>query len=293
MRDIVPASNVGEFDQNATFSSVYGIVVTVLSGLGIILTLIFFVVLLVTYPYRGGTTVLGFLLLFGLMLLYACNFAFIILPNQDDGVICGIRRFGLGFVYALCFACLLVKVVNNWREAGYTEAQDHGGVEHPCSFFLIAIGLTMVQVIIGVEWLILRPPNVIPAAEMVENTLVCVPVDFHHKELVLSCTYVMLLIFCTLVFAALSWDSDDNNHESRWILVCAVCTSGVFLVWTIISTLTDVMFRDPSIVIANLVIATIILICMYFTKIFRWRRFKKEEKAASRYSSGTIVKGKQ
>jgi hypothetical protein len=44
--------------------------------------------------------------------------------------------------------------------------------------------------------------------------------------LVLSFIFVMFVILLTAIFSALSWDSDSNNHESRWILVAAIGTAG-------------------------------------------------------------------
>ena len=100
-------SEVKLADLNDNFGQLWGIILTVLTVIGILVTLFMFIYLLIFYPVKGGTSILGFLLLFGVLLIYVDNFAFLIRPNDD---VCAVRRFSLGFVYALCFACMLIKV---------------------------------------------------------------------------------------------------------------------------------------------------------------------------------------
>ena len=71
----------------------------------------------------------------------------------------------------------------------------------------------------------------------------CSSWDFHNKELVLTCIYVMFLIFLTLVFSAVTWHSDENNQESRWILFTCCLTVGIWAVWGVISTWADYQYR--------------------------------------------------
>ena len=277
-------------DQN--FTKVWGIVLAILSGLGIIITVILFIYLLIFYPVRSGTSILGYILLVGILCIYVVNFAFIMNASND---ICGIRRFCLGFVYSIVFVCMLMKSLNNWRLGGYSEdaTQSYQRLTHPCSFFLIAIGLVLVQVIIGVEWLILRPPLHELVKIQDEIIPLCVPADFHSQELILSCVYVMVLILLTLVFSRLTFSSEENNRESRWILASCCFTVGIWLIWTVLSTMTSIQYRDPAIVVANLVNATIILMCMYIRKLYLLSKYHKEveDERKSHYSVNASQKG--
>ena len=76
------------------------------------MTLILFLILLFAYPNRGGTTVLGYMAIIGILGIYGINFAFFL--SATDAV-CGIRRFLMGVVYMVTFAPLLVKALDNWR----------------------------------------------------------------------------------------------------------------------------------------------------------------------------------
>ena len=51
---------------------------------------------------------------------------------------------------------------------------------------------------------------------------------------------------------------------------------GILLVWTIVSTLTALKYRDPAIAIALLVNATIILLAIFVRKIVLLNRYQKE-----------------
>lgn len=86
-----------------------------------------------------GTTVLGYMILFGLLLLYAVNFAFVLSPNEAT---CGVRRFGLGLAYAVVFSGLLVKAMHIWRVQG---CPDH--IAHPAALLVVAVGLVLIQVL--------------------------------------------------------------------------------------------------------------------------------------------------
>lgn len=55
----------------------------------------------------GGTSVLGYLILLGLLLLFTANLSFVLTPTEAT---CGARRFLPGFAYAVIFAGMLLKV---------------------------------------------------------------------------------------------------------------------------------------------------------------------------------------
>lgn len=56
----------------------------------------------------GGTSVLGYFMLLGLFLLFTSNLNFILAPTVAT---CGMRRFLLGFSYAIIFSGMLLKVL--------------------------------------------------------------------------------------------------------------------------------------------------------------------------------------
>ncbi len=91
---------------------VWAIVVCSLTVFGLLVCLILFLVLCFAYPSQGGTTVLGYMAVLGILCIYAVNFAFFFPASE---VTCGIRRFMMGVVYMVTFAPLLLKAIDNWR----------------------------------------------------------------------------------------------------------------------------------------------------------------------------------
>ena len=79
------------------------------------------------------------------------------------------------------------------------------------------------QVIIGIQWLVLKPPGaerIIIQDDTGERVWeVCTDswggTSFHYQELVISCVYVMLLILLTFIFSVVTWDCEENHRESR------------------------------------------------------------------------------
>ncbi|KAL3856574.1 hypothetical protein ACJMK2_011309 [Sinanodonta woodiana] len=245
---------------------IWAIVIAVLSCLGLIIGVILFIYLLVSYPVKGGTSSLGFLVIFGILCIYATNFAFYHPASEAS---CGARRFLMGVVYSVIFSALFIKALDNWRFSG-TEysVQRYRGITSSYSLFLMAVGIICIEVIIPVEWLILKHPTASKVADNVTNDWMwCDPVESSDLHLVVSMYFVCALLVLTAIFSALSWDSESNYYESRWIFVSTVCTAGCLMVWMIVSTNARPLYRDPAIVIANFVNATALLICIPLRKL--------------------------
>ncbi|XP_054713001.1 uncharacterized protein LOC129222515 [Uloborus diversus] len=256
----------------ANFQTVWGIIVTALSILGMVLVLICALYFLMSFPITVGTTVLGYMILFGLLLLYAVNYAFVLSPTEGT---CGVRRFGLGLAYAIIFSGMLVKVMNTWRLMGYNGSRilsDGTRLSSPAGLLVIAVGLVIIQIVLSAAWLILIPPK----TGTYEHVWRCAPPTTFEEGLVVSLIYVMLLLAITTLFALLTWQCQDNNRESRWILACAILVAVVWLAWTILSTQLPPDYRDTTIAAANLVNATIIMIFLYLRKVYLYSKLTRQ-----------------
>nr|XP_042904453.1 uncharacterized protein LOC107446482 isoform X2 [Parasteatoda tepidariorum] len=257
----------------ANFRTLWGVIVTAVSLLGVLLVIICAAYFLISFQVTVGTTVLGYMILFGLLLLYAVNFAFILTPTEGT---CGVRRFGLGLSYAIIFSGMLVKVMNIWRMMGYRGNHFFGDVYHmtnPAALLVVAVGLVIIQVILSAAWLILIPPTTgLHAGEWR-----CHPATTFEDELVISLVYVMLMLAITMLFSILTWSSKDNNKESRWIFTCCFLISLVWVTWTILSTQIIHKYRDLTISAANLICASIVMLCMYLRKVYIYNKLTKDE----------------
>ena len=256
---------------------IWAIAVAVCTCFCLVIGILLFFYFLIFYPVRGGTTVLGFIMMLGLFGIYAINFAFFV---QASAASCGIREFFMGVVYTVVFAALFVKAVDNWRfKHREYSVNNYKGISNPCTLVLITFGIILVQCIIPIEWLIVKNPS---ASLMTDSTakhdwMWCDPHDFYDVSLVLSMILVIFLVILTGVFAALAWDSESNYYESRWIFVACVCTAGCFLVWMVVITNAGPPYRDPAVAIGNFMNATAILIFIPIRKLVLLVTVKSEE----------------
>lgn len=279
-----PEVTVSALKQNDRFrfDSTWGIIITILSILGIMLCLIFFAYFCCLSTIVYGSSLVGYLLLFSLLLLFALNLAFVATPNETS---CGVRRFFLGVVYSAIFACMLVKSLNTWRKAQQTDKQPEEGscFSRPGGLLVITLGLLLVQVLIASEWLILVPP----AVDNVHGMVRCFPGLVQESHLVFSCVYVMLLLLLATIFSLLCWGSRENNHESRFTSLACVLSIVIWLAWTIVFTRVTYTWRDLVVCVGNLVNAYVILLCVFLRKVYvlyKLRRLEKQHPSAQSVS---------
>lgn len=247
---------------------IWAIVVAIFTSLGLLITVILFLILLFAYPKRGGTSVLGYMVIIGILGIYVINFAFFVSANEAT---CGSRRFLMGVVYMIAFAPLLIKAIDNWRfsQTEYVEGDGrYSGISSACSLFLVACGIVLVQCIIPIIWLILVPPTASywPVNNGLHDNWWCDPPQDYDNGLVQSMIFVMFIVLLTAIFSAITFDTERNNFESRWILFGSIVTAGCFLVWMIVSTNAGPPYRDAAVTIGNLVNATLLMLVMPFRK---------------------------
>jgi hypothetical protein len=78
------------------FNNMWGVAVATLAAIGVFVSVALFIYLLVVYPVRGGTSILGYVLSFGIILLYGLVFAFIAHASEQ---LCGLRRLVTTFYF--------------------------------------------------------------------------------------------------------------------------------------------------------------------------------------------------
>nr|XP_053640093.1 uncharacterized protein LOC128694146 [Cherax quadricarinatus] len=271
---------------DANFFNVYGITTGTISLLGIIVILITMVYFMMSFPTATGTSVLGYMILIGCLMLYAVNFAFLFQPTVGT---CAVRRFLMGVAYATVFAAMLVKVIHTWRIMTCSRISgDPDVLAKPGGLLLISLALALVQVTLGAAWLILYPPGI----DLTGATWRCTPTDQFEVELVISLVYVMVLIAATILFCFETWHADETCRETRWILLASLFTSITWCVWTVVATQAPIHFRDPSIVIGNLVSATSVMLLLYARKMYLYSQLSRDVKdleMRSHYTAATSL----
>lgn len=223
--------------------SVWGIVVEAVAGAGALITLLLMLILLVRLPFiqepeKKEPVGLHFLFLLGTLGLFGLTFAFII--RQDEAV-CAARRFLWGALFALCFACLLSQA---WRLRGLVR---RGRGPSGRQLVGAALCLTLVQVVIAAEWLVLTVLRDAKPACAYE------PMDF-----VLALIYDMALLAAALGLAlsALCGKFQKWRRRGACLLATAALSALIWAAWVTMYLYGNAELRrgdawgDPALAIA-------------------------------------------
>ncbi|XP_069678510.1 uncharacterized protein [Periplaneta americana] len=227
----------------------------------------------------GGTSVLGYLILLGLLVLFTANLSFVLTPTEAT---CGARRFLPGLAYTIIFAGMLLKVFTTWRLTSSAEPLVNM-LTRPTGLLTMALALMMIQVLLAGGWLLLLPPQVYMLASKDVPLWRCYPKGHFESHLLLSLVYVILLITATATIALLccsgsKLDLDDDNqlcYEARWILLASILVAAVFTFWGIVTVaMITPSHSDLASAVAHLLSAKILLLCLYVPKVCLYNRLR-------------------
>lgn len=220
----------------------WGIVLEAVAGAGAVTTFVLTIVLVASLPFvqdakkRGllGTQVfflLGTLGLFGLV------FACVVKP---DFATCASRRFLFGVLFAVCFSCLVAHAL----ALNFLARRNRG--PRGWAVFAVALLLTLVEVIINTEWLILTLVRAAGEAGAPGNgsqatgpaAAAASPCDIANMDFVMALIYVMLLLLAAFAGA---WPALCGRFR-RWrkhgvfVLLTAAASIAIWVVWIVMYT---------------------------------------------------------
>ncbi|XP_070762575.1 extracellular calcium-sensing receptor-like [Enoplosus armatus] len=211
-----------------TYHEPMGIAITVVSLLGVFLSLATMMVFIHhrdTPVIKASNSELSCFLLFSLFLCFLCPLTFMGRPTVWT---CMLRHTAFGVTFALCISCVLGKtivVVTAFKATfpGNKVAGKFGAAQQR----IIVCSCTLIQIVICVLWLKLNPPF----PDMVFK--------YSNKKIVLECNtgseaafyvvlgYIGILAIICLVLAFLARKLPDNFNEAKFItfsmlIFCAV-----------------------------------------------------------------------
>ncbi|KRT86209.1 hypothetical protein AMK59_2232 [Oryctes borbonicus] len=215
---------------------------------------------------------LGQMLLLG---LFASASLGVVLAASPTSFTCGAIRLGTGIAYSIIFASLLVKCV--------FLISLNSGVYLPATYqSLLLLFAILIQVAIGVQWLITSPPDVrqvtfeaspiqpkhqmLVTADDVTKSFVLPLCRTSYIDMLLSLIYVVFLIFFVSALALKSRSIRSNYRESTYIGMSVLCCMPAWLVWTLSGFMASERHKDACLGFGLVVTSGIIFLVMFMPK---------------------------
>lgn len=215
---------------------------------------------------------LGQMLLLG---LFSCAGLAAVIAASPTQFTCAIVRFGTGVSYTIVFASLLVKCVFliSLNSGVYLPAPYQG---------LLLLFAILIQVAIGIQWLITSPPivdnvtfgttvmqhkhHLLVTAEDVANPIVLPLCRTPYIDMLLSLIYVVFLILFVTVLAVKSRGIRDNYREATYIGLSVGCSIPIWLIWVLSGFIVNERHKDACLAFGLITSAIIIFLVMFMPK---------------------------
>ena len=270
-----------------TWSHGWAIVILLLNCVGIIATTAMAVVFMVYHKHqliKASSRELSAIMFTGIMLCYVLPFFFIAKPAPW---ICGIRRFGVGFCFALCYSALLVKTnrIHRIFNRSPNSNQIPALISSQSQLFFTGL-LVAVQVVIASVWLIIERPSITHIFNKYSTELKCG--ESSHSGLPVTLAYNFILLLVTIYFAFRTRNVPQNFNEAKFInlTVYSLCILWLAFIPTYYATaILGTIYQTGSLVIVIILNATMTLCILFLPKMY-YLFFQKHTESQSETFTG-------
>lgn len=212
---------------------------------------------------------LGQMLLLG---LFSCAGLSALLTARPSTLSCATIRFGTGVSFAIVFASLLVKCI--------FLISLNGGVYLPAPYQgLLLLFAVLIQITIGVQWLISAPPGITFHKEMLQtNRLIFTAENLNSmrdglqlcrtsfSEMRISLIYIDFLIIIVAILAIKSRGIRDNYREATYIGLAVALVIPIWLGWTLVGLAVHERHKDACLAFGLLATPSIVFLVMFMPK---------------------------
>ena len=255
-----------------TWSSPWAITILSLTSIGIVATSFIGVVFVIFHKHKvikASSRELSAILLGGILLCYILPFFFAAKPSLT---ICAIRRFAVGFCFAIGYSALLVRtnrIHRIFNQASAKIGSPPRFISTPSQIAFTCI-LISIQVVIAILWLAIENPSV-KTVLIDSRTLELRCGESPYIGLPVSLVYNLFLLIFSTYFAFCTRNVPDNFNEAKFINVTlyTLCIIWVAFVPTYFVTIQfGSTYENFFLLLAIFLSASTTLICLLVPKVF-------------------------
>ncbi|XP_043493655.1 metabotropic glutamate receptor 6-like isoform X1 [Polistes fuscatus] len=209
---------------------------------------------------------LCYVLLVGILSCYGMSFVILSKPTTWN---CTYLRIGLGLCLSICYSAILTKTnrISRIFNQG-TKSIKRPSYTSPKSQVVIAIGITAVQLIGAIVWLIIEPPDTTEIHPYpLSAVLTCRVSTF---SLMMSLVYNMFLILMCTLYAFKTRKIPENFNEAKYIGFTMYSTCIVWLAFVPIyfGSKNDYKVQIASMCMCINISASVALGCLFTPKVY-------------------------
>lgn len=236
-------------------SGAWGIVLEAVAGAGVVTTFVLTIILVASLPFVQDPkkrSLLGTQVFFllGTLGLFCLVFACVVKPDFST---CASRRFLFGVLFAICFSCLAAHVL----ALNFLARKNHG--PRGWVVFAVAVLLSLVEVIINTEWLIITlvrgGGEGGPAGNgsgsgsgSIAWAAAASPCAIANMDFVMALIYVMLLLLGAFLGAwpALCGRFKRWRRHAVFALLATATSIAIWVVWIVMYTYGNQQRNSPT-----------------------------------------------
>ena len=262
-----------------TWSSPWAIVILLLTCVGICATVIVAVMFALLHKnpvIKASSRELSAILLSGILLCYILPFFFMAEPSP---ALCGVRRFAVGFCFAISYSALLVRSNRIHRIFNQSPGSPPRFIGTLSQVVITGI-LISIQVLIAVVWLAVEHPSV--KTEQLDSTTVELRCgESPYIGISVSLIYNSFLLVPSTYFAFLTRNVPDNFNEAKFInvTVYSLCFIWIMFLPTYFITIRfGTVYENFFLLLAIFLSASTTLLCLLIPKIviILWKKCGKD-----------------
>ena len=259
-----------------SFGHPYSIIILIIALVGLLLVC----TVLVIFVYHWKIPVVKssgreqmITLLVGISLSYLSAFFYVSPPHP---VSCGLQRWSLWTAFSIMFGALLVKVIRVARIFLQKPSLSKPKFTEPHYQVLFTAMITSVQLLILVISTSVNVPKVLKESRMNatnSNVLPTLVVTCRMENSIfffISLAYQSMLIFLCTVFGAMSFKYPENFNEAKYIALCSVSVSVIWIAFIVTFFAIQSMqeFQNIAISLAMVMSGYAVLLPVFGPKIY-------------------------